>query len=373
MKLIRPAVLVDVALATQTPDSLLPSTEQLRSMVSQHAERTYSTLAMVDQLVPCTSDAAEGPAAYDAQGRSRAARYAEAALAILRADRTSHTYLLTVLSAAMFAKDTLDIPSGSRGFFAPTTDRTKLADFIREVDGTLSFALAEVDDVALPWHQSAIAALGKSAPQDFMQELLLALKTEITETNSDIAARVFRDVLSRHFRQSGAGEKELEVWLAFAMGMMKNSKPYYGSADSASLFIALILSVKPLLLDNEKYQLAQNRLASYLTTVRPSEAGKDGIPAIRCLLASAPPADAPSTFIPQQRAIFVLRHVGSWLTSDEADDFDESMEVYVAQLYTALAPVVQDVSGSHWDAIFDMIESGLGVGVFSIKLITGNG
>lgn len=130
---------------------------------------------------------------------------------------------------------------------------------------------------------------------------------------------------------------------------------------ATSLFIAIFLAIKPLLLDSERFQTAQNRLASYLTTIKPSQAGKEGIPAIRRLLTSAPPADAPSVFLPQQRAIFVLRHIGSWLTSDEADDFDESMEVYVTQLYAALAPVVQDVSGGHWDAIFDMIESGLDV------------
>jgi hypothetical protein len=115
------------------------------------------------------------------------------------------------------------------------------------------------------------------------------------------------------------------------------------------------------LLDSERLQTAQNRLASYLTTIKPSQAAKEAIPALRRLLASAPPSDAPSLFLPQQRAIFVLRHVGHWLTSDDADDFDESMEVYVAQLYTVLAPVVQDVSGGHWDAIFDLVESGLEV------------
>jgi hypothetical protein len=120
-------------------------------------------------------------------------------------------------------------------------------------------------------------------------------------------------------------------------------------------------AIKPSLLDSERYQKEQNRLASYLTTIKPTQAGKEGIPAVRRLLASAPPADAPSVFLPQQRAIFVLRHVASWLTSDAADDFDESIEVYVTQLYTALAPVVQDVSGSHWDEIFDLIENGLEV------------
>lgn len=138
---------------------------------------------------------------------------------------------------------------------------------------------------------------------------------------------------------------------------------------ATTLVIAVFSTIKPLLLDSERFQTAQNRLASYLTTIKASQANTQGIPALRRLLASAPPADAASVFLPQQRAIFVLRHVGSWLTSDEADDFDESMEVYVAQLYTALAPVVQDMSGGHWDAMFGLIESGLEVSPHNVHNI----
>lgn len=105
-----------------------------------------------------------------------------------------------------------------------------------------------------------------------------------------------------------------------------------------------------------------------MTTIPAKQADAKGVPALKILIASAPPADAASVFLPQQRAMFVLRHVGGWLTSDEADDFGEEMEVRVAQLYVALAPIVQDLSGAHWDAISDLIESGLEV---SVKTLTG--
>lgn len=64
-------------------------------------------------------------------------------------------------------------------------------------------------------------------------------------------------------------------------------------------------------------------------------------------------------FIPQQRALFVLRHIASWLTSDE--DLEEEVDLRVAELYAVMAPIVQDVQGAHWDSIFDLIETGLEV------------
>lgn len=57
----------------------------------------------------------------------------------------------------------------------------------------------------------------------------------------------------------------------------------------------------------------------------------------------------------------MLRHIAGWLTSDDADDLDEEVETRIAEVYTALAPIVQDVQGAHWDAIFDLIETGLDV------------
>lgn len=59
--------------------------------------------------------------------------------------------------------------------------------------------------------------------------------------------------------------------------------------------------------------------------------------------------------------MFVLRHLGSWLTSDDADDLSEEIEYRIAEVYTALAPIVQDLPGAHWDSIFDLVESGLEV------------
>lgn len=125
--------------------------------------------------------------------------------------------------------------------------------------------------------------------------------------------------------------------------------------------MAIIFAVKPLLIDSKAFATAQNRLASSLSGVSTRQANDKGIPALRLLTASAPPSDSASMFIPQQRALFVLRHIAGWLTSDDAEDLDEEVETRIAEVYTALAPIVQDVQGGHWDSIFDLIETGLDV------------
>lgn len=210
---------------------------ELQSIVSKHSELSaHPTLPIIEPLASIT-DGESSPTSFDAQGRSRAARYAEAALAVLRSNRqlaqADNSLLFVILSAATFARDTLDIPTGGRGFYSSTTDRILLSDYIREVEGTLSFALATVNDDS-SWHKSAVAALAfknPAEPQDFLQRLLVAVKDEVLRTDSDIAARVFRDLLERHLRQSGAEEKDLEVWLAFTMPWMEKCKLLVDSAN----------------------------------------------------------------------------------------------------------------------------------------------
>lgn len=126
--------------------------------------------------------------------------------------------------------------------------------------------------------------------------------------------------------------------------------------------LAVILAIKPFMLDAKAFATAQNRLANALTGVSVRAANDKGLPALRLLVASAPPTDSASLFIPQQRAVFALRHVGGWLTSEDeaAADLADEIDVRVAELYTALAPIVQDLSGAHWDAIFDLISGALG-------------
>ncbi|WRT68426.1 uncharacterized protein IL334_005402 [Kwoniella shivajii] len=336
-----PAVLIDVALATAMGDLkapsvlelsevLLPPIETLIDEMSLHTcQPSHPSLPIVDPMIDYSKVTPDITADFDLLGRSKAARWAEATVALLRADRqlvASQPILLQVaLAAYQLTKDTLAVPGSSRGLYSTSASIVHLTDLVREVEGALSYALSFVDETPASWHNDIIQMLKSgevSHDADLLQKLLFAMK--------DGDVRSFRDVLIRHLRQC-----------------------------APQLALAIIYAVKPLLLDHKSFSVAQNRLANALTSVKADSTAvtKQGIPYIRLLIASAPPADAASVFLPQQRAIFVLRHVNSWLIAD--DDMPEEIEYRIAELETALAPIVQDLPGGHWDAIFDLIESGL--------------
>lgn len=91
--------------------------------------------------------------------------------------------------------------------------------------------------------------------------------------------------------------------------------------------------------------------------MQPSAIDTKGIPALRQLLAVAPPPDAPVIFLPQQRSVFLLQALQRWVSSDEY--IPTELKAGIAELFSHLAPIVQDLSGSHWDLMFDQIESNL--------------
>lgn len=118
-------------------------------------------------------------------------------------------------------------------------------------------------------------------------------------------------------------------------------------------------SVKPTLLDSPPFETAQNRLANALTGISPAQADVKGLSALRLLVASAPPYESTAAFIPERRALFVLRHVGSWIASDDLEDLSDELQLRLFEMFTVLAPIVQSEIGAHWDMIFDVLENTL--------------
>lgn len=57
--------------------------------------------------------------------------------------------------------------------------------------------------------------------------------------------------------------------------------------------------------------------------------------------------------------MFLIQAVQKWIASD--DDLPEEIHSRVAELFIHLSPIVQELSGSHWDLVFDIIESNLEV------------
>lgn len=103
----------------------------------------------------------------------------------------------------------------------------------------------------------------------------------------------------------------------------------------------------------------RNELAAGILGIPASKANTEGLVLLRRLVAVAPDPESDVVFLPQTRAVNFMRQCQDWVTSDE--DVDEEVECEMTLLFFHLAPIVQNILGSHWDLIFDMVENNLEV------------
>jgi hypothetical protein len=141
---------------------------------------------------------------------------------------------------------------------------------------------------------------------------------------------------------------------------------FYHSAHE--LAIAITYATRDWLFERPRFQRYQNELASGLSGVPASRATSKGLPLLRLLVAVAPPHDSSADFIPQQRAIFLLQNLAKWFTSeaDDGEEIGDELHARLAELFLPLAPGLQNLSGAHWDFMFDVIESNLEVRLDSL-------
>ena len=129
------------------------------------------------------------------------------------------------------------------------------------------------------------------------------------------------------------------------------------SAPEASM--AIVSSVTKFAPEPIRLDRYRNELAADLLGVSASEVNTTGLLLLRRLAASAPDQDSDVIFLPQLRAVNVMKACQQWITSDE--DIDEEVESMMTLLFSYLAPILQNVPGNHWDLVFDMIENNLEV------------
>jgi E3 ubiquitin-protein ligase listerin len=103
----------------------------------------------------------------------------------------------------------------------------------------------------------------------------------------------------------------------------------------------------------------RNELAAGILGVPARKANTDGLLLLRRLTATAPDPDSDVVFLSQPRAVNFVKACQGWTTSDE--DIDEDVESEITNVCFHLVPILQNVSGSHWDFMFDLIENNLEV------------
>lgn len=115
----------------------------------------------------------------------------------------------------------------------------------------------------------------------------------------------------------------------------------------------------------------RNELAAGALGITASKANTDGLLLLRRLAATAPDPDSDIVFLPQLRAVNFVKACQGWITSDA--DIDEDVESEITNVFFHLVPILQNVSGAHWDFIFDLIENNLEVCRYMFLFLEGHG
>ena len=123
--------------------------------------------------------------------------------------------------------------------------------------------------------------------------------------------------------------------------------------------LAIVTAVVQLGSEPPRLERYWNELAAGILGIPSTKANTDGVLLLRRLAATAPDFDSDVVFLPQPRAVNFMKQCQQWITSDE--EIDEDVESEMTAVFYHLVPILQNVSGGHWDFIFDVIENNLEV------------
>lgn len=224
---------------------------------------------------------------------------------------------------------------------------------IGATEGASSYLLSSASN-SLPegWHAQAVTFLRSKEAGPTEDQLLIVLDGLARQARGSGAKAVYAQravatVLSSALRYSESGTQDADRWLALAQNLPL----------APGLACALLDSIRPILLETPRFERYQNELAANLAGITSSQLESKGAPLLRQILVVAPPADAPIIFLPQQRTMFLIQAIQKWIGSDEG--VPEETNATILELLRHLVAIIQDLSGSHWDLVFDLIETNL--------------
>ncbi len=129
--------------------------------------------------------------------------------------------------------------------------------------------------------------------------------------------------------------------------------------EAPEISLAITLCVAQFGPEPPRLDRYRNELAAGVLGITASKANTDGLLLLRRLAATAPDPDSDVVFLPQPRAVNFVKACQGWIASDA--DIDEDVESEITNVFFHLVPILQNVSGTHWDFIFDLIENNLEV------------
>ncbi|GAA5947534.1 hypothetical protein JCM3765_001719 [Sporobolomyces pararoseus] len=353
------ALLSTVPSSSISLSSLLPTPHDLDELYNKLSLSDPSpALSILEPLVSATDNSPlPSPNAFDSAFLTSYPRALLGFLEIASRDHSLARKSLWIVPHLLLwtscAKDQLALSSTYTGMFGKSIPEEVLERLIGAGEGASSYLLSSASNSLVDgWHAQAVTHLRSKEPTATDDQLLavldrLARQAKGNDAKASYAQRAVATVLSSALRYSESGSQDAERWLALAQNL----------PSAPGLACAILSSIRPILLETPRFERYQNELAASLAGVSPSQLDSKGLPLMRQILAVAPPPDAPIIFLPQQRTMFLVQAIQKWVGSDEG--IPEEANAGTLELLSHLVAIIQDLSGSHWDLVFDLIESNL--------------
>ncbi|KAJ3574319.1 hypothetical protein NP233_g1845 [Leucocoprinus birnbaumii] len=350
-------------LATQTQrlrismlEDFFPSSETLGGMLGRLSHNVIdSSLAAIEPLIPTNAEpSSDGPECIDSRGFSSYARIVEALLRVFLEDRKLARQNLWALrhfiALSIFASDYQKVPTGS----SPVFDAKALAGLgdliIRVQQVTAYLFLGSLAGAQEGWRRGVIKSVGENrldAGRTQLENFLGAVIKVAIESDSLLDTRLLKAVLEDVLED--LEQEEADEWMGLARKLEKNAP------QTSMTIVSAITATKAEPLRLDRYR---NEQAAELLGIRPSKVNSVGLLTLRKLAASAPDMESDVVFLPQNRAVNVVKACQGWVASDDAD-IDEEVESAMTLIFAHLAPILQNVPGAHWDFIWDVLENNL--------------
>ena len=123
--------------------------------------------------------------------------------------------------------------------------------------------------------------------------------------------------------------------------------------------LSIVFSLSRYAPETTKLDRFRNELAAGTLGVPASKINTEGLWLLRKLAATAPDPESDVIFLPQPRAVNLVKACQQWISADE--DLEEDVQSEMTLVFAALVPILSSVPGSHWELMFDVIENNLEV------------
>ncbi|KZT28004.1 hypothetical protein NEOLEDRAFT_1059411 [Neolentinus lepideus HHB14362 ss-1] len=334
---------------------VMPRSEVLRQMLEALPSHSgIPSASVANNLIPPPSLLDDTPTVspeYDIQGYSQYGRVTTALACIFSSDRqTAKEYIWAVshlLAASTYAEDEIQLSSERNPFCSQKVSKVELQAFISRVQSIVAYLL--VPDTETGWHVKVISSaqgtpanLDPNNPSTFLAHLIRYASGHDNPREARVLYGALQPVMVN------ASREDADQWIMLARKLEK-------AAPLTS--IAIVSSVTALGPEPPRLDRYRNELAAGVLGTPATNANNEGLLTLMRLAATAPDPDSDVVFLPQFRAVNLMKACQQWIESDE--DISEDLESVMTLVFYYLVPILQDVPGGHWDFIFDVTENNL--------------